>query len=98
MPDRTRHQRAGEQPVPVECHHHLRHAMWQLRSDHAAADAYRREVRLVAEPLDQFGRATEHVARVELAQNRPRVKIYDDVLLRVELTATNFAKLSRQAA
>ena len=62
--DRPRADRAPEHPVALEREHHLGDPVGQLGGHQAAADAQRREVRLVAEALDQLRRPGEKCSGV----------------------------------
>ena len=72
MANRTNRDRTSEHAVTVEGQQRLRDAVRQLGPHQAAAHAQRGEVSLVAESLGELQAA---------AEDRPRVEIYDRVLL-----------------
>jgi hypothetical protein len=56
---RPGHDRSAEQPVALEAAQQLGDLVRRLGTDQAAADAQRREIRLVAGALGQLGRPTD---------------------------------------
>jgi hypothetical protein len=63
--DRTGHDRAPEQAIPLEAEQQVRDTLRRLGPDQPAPDAQRREIRLVAGALGELGGSFDQTLGVE---------------------------------
>ena len=64
--NRAGRDRTAQQPISLEREHDLRDSVGQRRSDHPAADAHRREIRLVAKASDEPQRVGRNTFQIEV--------------------------------